>query len=242
MKIKIGCFLLSALLATVFFGLRQQTLHELRSDNESLRREIAARSTRPAEVAPLQPTPAPADLTEAEHRELLQLRGRIGFLREEARDLSNRVATLTRKPVSPSGDANGIAANSSAFKVREAADVGQATPQAMVQSYIRAINHGDTNRLLQLYAVDTNNLTPSLQQSLAQLSHTSGLPRSEALVEMRFLEEQPADNGDRWICYEARNPGGGVKGRLAFLARPTDQRWLLVVDDSGWPMKRPMNP
>ena len=75
---------------------RQRTIHTLRVDNRSLRNQVdARRSACQAPVSESQGLPA-ARLSEADERELLQLRSRIGFLREQLRDISNRVTILQR--------------------------------------------------------------------------------------------------------------------------------------------------
>ena len=44
------------------------------------------------------PTDSAARLSDADEKELLQLRSKIGFLREQLRDASNRVVLLQRLP------------------------------------------------------------------------------------------------------------------------------------------------
>jgi hypothetical protein len=92
------------------FVLRQRTLNNLREDNGSLRKQIdLEKSARAARFVEL-PANTVAKLSTADERELLQLRSKIGPLRDQLRDISNRVVLLKghgydiRKPLdSPLG-------------------------------------------------------------------------------------------------------------------------------------------
>jgi len=88
------CSVIVALMA--LFVLRQQTLNNLREDNDSLRKQIALeKSARVASVTET-PTNSVARLSNADERELLQLRSKIVPLREQLRDTSNRVVLLQK--------------------------------------------------------------------------------------------------------------------------------------------------
>jgi hypothetical protein len=80
---------------------RQRTIHSLRADNSSLRMEVdARRNARRAVVPETQEEPVAA-LSEADEKDLLQLRSRIGLLREQLCSISNRVVLLQRLPTNP---------------------------------------------------------------------------------------------------------------------------------------------
>ena len=90
-------FVLTVIVAlAALFVARQRTLHPLRADNESLRKQVElAESAREAAV-PEPTSNSAAGLNDADERELLQLRSQIVPLREQLRDASNRVVILQR--------------------------------------------------------------------------------------------------------------------------------------------------
>jgi len=94
---KSAYFVLTVIVAlAALFVVRQQTLKALRADNDSLRKQVdLEKSARPAAL-PDPPVNSVARLTDAEKKELLQLRSKIVPLREQLRDASNRVVILQR--------------------------------------------------------------------------------------------------------------------------------------------------
>jgi C4-dicarboxylate-specific signal transduction histidine kinase len=101
MRKKAAYFYLTMLIAcAVFFLARQRTLNNLRAESARLQHQVEARNdARLADIPQSQATPV-AQLSEAEERELLQLRAKIGPLRENLREASNRLALLQRLPAS----------------------------------------------------------------------------------------------------------------------------------------------
>jgi len=88
-------FVLTVIVAlAALFVARQRTLHALRADNESLRRQVDSVKARREAAVPQPPAEPVAGLNDADERELLQLRSQIVPLREQLRDASNRVVIL----------------------------------------------------------------------------------------------------------------------------------------------------
>jgi hypothetical protein len=84
----------------ILFIARQRTLNDLRAGNDSLRKQVEMKRSAfvPDISGPQMETVA--RLSEVDEKELLQLRSRIGPLREQLRDMSNRVVILQRLPKS----------------------------------------------------------------------------------------------------------------------------------------------
>jgi hypothetical protein len=97
MRRKSAYFVLTVIVAlAALFVARQQALNALRTDNDSLRKQVAVEvSARGAAVPEPPAEPAPR-LNDADEKELLQLRSKIVPLREQLRDTSNRVVILQR--------------------------------------------------------------------------------------------------------------------------------------------------
>jgi predicted RNase H-like nuclease (RuvC/YqgF family) len=84
-------------LAALFLT-RQRAINHLRAENEMLQHQVESRKANCLADIHESPT-APVDrLSEADERELLQLRSKISPLRENLRDASNRVIFLQRLP------------------------------------------------------------------------------------------------------------------------------------------------
>jgi hypothetical protein len=54
-------------------------------------------------------------------------------------------------------------------------------------------------------------------------------------LEIHFLEEQPGQNGDRWVVTDAMQTNGVVQQTERVLLRPTDTGWKWVVGTNGQP-------
>ena len=90
-------FVLTVIVALiVLFAARQRTLLALRSENDALREQAEQKTPPPAQRERADSTEGAARLTDAEEKELLQLRSRIGPLRDQLREMSNRVGLLQR--------------------------------------------------------------------------------------------------------------------------------------------------
>jgi len=99
MRNKIAYFLLiTALVVVMAFVARQRTLKGLRAGNESLRQQINTPAATPesAGLTESLSTNSVTQLSSAERRELIRLRGQIQPLRGELQDMSNRVALLNQ--------------------------------------------------------------------------------------------------------------------------------------------------
>lgn len=97
MRTKAVYFVLTVIVAlAALFAARQRTLHALRAGNDSLRSQFDLAKPARGAAVPDPPTNSVARLSDADEKELLQLRSKILPLREQLRDASNRVAVLQR--------------------------------------------------------------------------------------------------------------------------------------------------
>jgi hypothetical protein len=106
MSKKSAYFVLTVIVAlAVLFVARQRTLHTLRADNDSLRNQVDLETSAREAAVPKPPANSSPRLSEADEKELLQLRSKILPLREQLRDTSNRVVILQhpRKDAGSSG-------------------------------------------------------------------------------------------------------------------------------------------
>jgi hypothetical protein len=95
MSKKFAYFVLIVIVAlAALLAARQRTLNDLRADNDSLRKQIDWEKPARPPTAGESPSNSVGRLSDVDERELLQLRSKIVPLREQLRDLSNRVVFL----------------------------------------------------------------------------------------------------------------------------------------------------
>jgi hypothetical protein len=95
MRNRSAYFALTVIIAlAALFVARQRTLHALRADNDTLRKQVELEKSSRGAVAPEPPAEAATELNDRDERELLQLRSKILPLKEQLRDVSNRVVIL----------------------------------------------------------------------------------------------------------------------------------------------------
>jgi hypothetical protein len=90
--VRTNCIFILIIAFAAWFSIRQRALNDLRDSNDSLRKRIDLKKSAVAETSPN----SVVRLSNADERELLQLRSKIVPLREQLRDTSNRVALLQK--------------------------------------------------------------------------------------------------------------------------------------------------
>ncbi len=166
--------------------------------------------------------------------ELERLRREVATLRARISELSTQLQTLAAKK---SSEVRGTPIGET-LRLAEARDAGQATPAALLQTQTWALLRGDTNRLAQLMALSAGTDTEKVQKMFEALSKESvkgidALLAETPLSEIRLLEEQPAENDDRWIVCEFVTKDGETTRRARTRVRPTYDGWKLVVGFDG---------
>ena len=149
-KIKVG--IVGAVIAAgvvVPWISHQQTLDQLRQENQSLRQEIVQASQLAAENQRLSNALAHVknaqELSSDQLRDLLRLRNEVGTLRRQTNELHAALPAAASKTGNPSAAAD----TSAAWVPRDAwAFAGYATPEATYQTVWWAISSGDSNAVL----------------------------------------------------------------------------------------------
>jgi hypothetical protein len=165
---------------------------------------------------------SPRSLTEEESRELLRLRGQVGALRQQSRELEtareeNRQAraTLENRLASKSA-APGTTATADYWPQDSWAFKGYATPDAALQSSLWAANNGDLKALLA-------SATGEMQKSIAE--DLKG--KSEAEASIKAMDEVMGIKSIRVVNRELRSDGTVVI--TAELEGPTQNRTEKLV-------------
>lgn len=101
--------------------------------------------------------------------------------------------------------------------------------------------HGDTNRLAQLWDINPETDMLIVQRGFEGLQKEvdkkgmEGFLREQSFTEIRLLEEQPAQNNDRWVVSEFVNKDGEIKGKSRIRVRLSDAGWKVVIGIDGQP-------
>ncbi len=240
-KIAIGAVLAGILAMPLM--IQQQALAAARFEHSELLARLRGLATLAAEIrssaseVSIPAAPARAELVRL-RRQAAALRGQIAEFSSQADQLL--AANPAHKPGStPLGDV---------LSFDTAYDAGQATPAATMQTFLWAMAHGDTNRVMQLMDVEAGTNGQPVQATLEKLSKEFAKESSEMSfdvttlgknldkIEVYLLEEQPGGNGDRWVIAETVGTGNEPSiSRILF--RPSDTGWRWVVGTNGEPVE-----
>jgi hypothetical protein len=219
---------LLALLAALGMAAKQ------RSAAQGLRLEAAAiadslATAAPAPSAPVEPVaPAAEPLSEAERLELLRLRSQITRLRAEARGLEaakqENASLKERRAAAKANPSSVQSALPTGYILRRTArNVGQATPEAALETFLWAVEHRDLNTLLGTLApADAQKLAASVTREGEQFWEGVG-----KLPGMRMSEKQLLPDGSMEVKLSVELEGTG--GEQTTKARLVDGRWRLEL-------------
>jgi len=181
---------------------------------------------------------ATAEMAGTERNELKRLRSEVAALRTRMSELSTQAQALAvvRMGSRPVRTTQPLAE----FSMRDLKDVGENTPVDFLQTWMWAVLNGDTNRVMQLMALQPGTDMQRVQRAMEDLKkETEKGP--EAMLEkgplggFRVLEEQSADNNDKWIVVEAMT-NDGREDQQKLLLRPTPNGWRMVMGTDGEPV------
>jgi hypothetical protein len=221
------------------FIVQQKALARARAENSALQARLR---DLPAPSAPLATSGDANDITQHKRDELARLRVEAATLTSHISELTFQAqrAGLANLPLKPQGTIIG-----EIVKVREARDVGQATPAALVQTFVSSMLQGDTNRLAQLMEFDPTTdpavmretweaFAQAAAEACAEGTNAAAVP--SGVLEVRLLEDQPAENNDRWVLTEEVRNDGSVGPPERIKLRQTGAGWKMVLGTNGEPV------
>jgi len=206
--------------------------------------ELQARAVGIEGMPAVEPPLAAATNDQSQREELERLRKESLVLRARRDDLRARAQSIaTSSP--PKAPTNAPLAS---FSMKNVRDAGQNTPADLLQTWLWAALHGDTNRIMQLMAFEPGTdmetigkVMEDLGKETAKIKEAANGP--EAMMakgadsEFRVLKEQPADNSnDRWITVEDSMNGRADLQRV--LLRFTQTGWRIVIQTNGLPTSK----
>jgi RNA polymerase sigma factor (sigma-70 family) len=231
-KLVLGAIAAAAAVATPMM-IQERAIARAKAD----RAELAANGGFEKAEAHVSRTPMTAENPATQSGELERLRNEIASLQKRKSELTAQAQAMaaSRSGGRPSRTVQALAE----FSMRDLKDVGENTPADFLETWMYAALHGDTNRVMQLMAIQPGTDMQKLQRGMEDLKKEAEKgPEAllkDAPTELRVLEEQPAENNDRWVVVEAMTDNGR-DDRQKLLLRPTPQGWRIVVETNGDPV------
>lgn len=236
-KITVGVVLVAGALAIPII-LQQQALRAARAEHAALEARLRGLPEPPASAPPgLAKTD---DSAQRSREDLERLRLEVTTLKTRISEITVEVqqASVAQASNAAAAAAKKGAAIAGTLKPREARDVGQATPAAMLQTFLSSVMSGDTNRLVQLLEFDPAT-DPAIAQrvvyTLSQMGARSSDPNAGLPEEIRAVEEQAGETNDHWLVTETVEKGGRLH-RDRVKVRQTDAGWKVMVGSNGEPV------
>jgi hypothetical protein len=237
-KLAFAAILVAGALSTPLI-VQQQALARARAENSALQ-------------ARLRDLPAPSDLTalsvDAEDT-AQRKRDELDRLRAEAAALKSRISELAvqtqRAGPAKLSPKETVTAIGETVKLPQARDVGQATPAALIQSFLSSLLQGNTNRLAQLVEIDPATEPEVLQEKWQEMAQAASELAAEGTnaesgligsLEFRLLEEQPAEDNYRWVLTETVRGNGSADTPERIKLRQTGAGWKIVLGTNGEPV------
>jgi RNA polymerase sigma factor (sigma-70 family) len=221
-KIAIGMALAAGILIALLL-MQQRAMAVARAEQSQLQarlREMRIQTFHP-------PRPPSYERAARDRADLERLRREAALVQDKIADFNAQAQRLdAAKPWHKPG---GIALGE-VLTPKEARDVGQATPSAAMQTFMWACWQRDTNRFLRLIVLEPAADAQRVRQKMLEVWMGNGGIWDDDF-EM-LLEDQPGENGARWIVAEV--PGlFGLNPVVRFLLRPTAAGWGCVFGAEG---------
>jgi RNA polymerase sigma factor (sigma-70 family) len=242
-KLVVGGVLVAAALATPLL-VQQQAIAKVRAEQTVLLVRQQQAAIQPESASPSAAQRAAGDSAQRDWADLERLRRETGALQARTSELAIQallVAQARRPPATTPGHNPNSTPIGETVQLADARDVGQATPAALVQTFLWAAAQGDTNRLVQLFAGAAGTDAAAVQRAMAEwipqiAAETAKGTNASMPAEIRLLEDQPAENNDRWILTEAVKADGTLDSRDLVRVHLTDTGWRMLIGTNGLPV------
>ena len=166
-----------------------------------------------------------------ERADLDRLRTEVPALRAQLEEARARGASLTvARAASKSGAQS--TPPSGFTPLSEAHDIGSGTATAMFQSIGSALAKADTNRVMQLFTLSSEETQEKMGGVLATIAKEAATDDLSKIA-FRVVREVPLSNGDVAVVTDMWQ--NGQVRREAFRARRVGAEWRQVVGDDGEP-------
>lgn len=213
---------------------QETVLAKTRAENRALAAQVETPRPLGAEQAPPAPTSEAqlaAERAAREREELNRLRKEIPPMRERLQQM--RAGRLATVPASRSlNDPAHVAG--SVISLRNAQDVGAATGEALIQTFSWAMNTANTNRLMQLCDLSSEDAREGIEKFMRQLPSAKDMEevkRSTHDVSIRLVRQVTLEDGDGAIIVAVVDRPD--TGRDAIRIRRFGHEWRVVMGKYG---------
>jgi RNA polymerase sigma factor (sigma-70 family) len=174
----------------------------------------------------------------AERMDLDRLRHEVPALRARLRELQ---ALEARTAQNGSGTGKSSPPSEGMFWLSEVREVGQATPEALFESHLAALQRGDTNRLAQLAWFDPDTDPERIRgkfESIRRVRDQEVDESSESarLAAIRVLRCEAASDHDLWVVHEYVMKDGTAEQLTRVRVRRVEGGWRLVMGPDVQPV------
>ena len=231
------------LVAAAALVLQRAAISRARAENALLTEQAANKTVSPG------PGPAqPAHSISSDAKWASDV-AELQSLRQERIELNQQMTELSARAQAIAAAAAAAAAAKTAqqskdaleslalIRTADAKDAGQATPADLIQTFLWAVTHGDTNRILQLMTFDSSADPQKMQAFVDKFTRAlAEAPSPGGPVAVRIVGEVPADGNDRWISTQESREEGQWQEPERVLFRLTDSGWKLLIGTNGEPV------
>ncbi len=206
--------------------------------NRDENRALAARIESFAQVRaePTQPVAAPATGDDAagarEREDLERLRNEVAALRAQLQQA--RAARLAAGSSIVSVGKSPLATKPGYISIQDAREVGNATPEALFQSFLWAFRTGDTNRIIALGDWSAEGGREEIEKMAREVSKamaSAEFEKESKDLGFRIVRQIQLEDGDSAVVMEVGK--GADSNRMAMRARRTGNEWRLVMGKGG---------
>lgn len=214
---------------------QETVIANTRTTNRALAAGLQTRAPARAQPVAVPVAAREGDDAEAEHEELDRLRSEIASLNSQLQHM--REARLAAAPASGGSPVDTPRSFPPGYvSLRDARDVGAATPEAMFQSFAWAIRAGDTNRMLQLLDISGESAADEVRSMVTELPREAAKPefeREAANMGFRAVRQVPLQDGDTALVMDVYDQGRIEAKRTAMRVRRAGNEWRLVIGKNG---------
>jgi hypothetical protein len=230
--------ILVAVIMAVLVGLllwQENLIATLRARNQTLAAQIQAPdslqvgSSESAAHANDAATQAATDRSELE-----RLRAQTERMRTQLQAAQTARVAIARSAATPAMNRGPLPPGY--ISLRDAQDVGAATGESMMQTFMWAMRTADTNRIAGLLDASAEGAQQSLEQMLRSLPDAAArgeFERAEASMAFHIVREVPLPDGDTALVVEVSGPPDGAPDRKAVRTRRSGNEWRIVLGKHG---------
>ncbi len=214
---------------------QHQLIDSVREQNQTLSSQLATTdSARTASHESAAHADDSSTQVAADRAELERLRAQSESMRNQLQQAQTARVAIARSATTPGVSRTPLPPGF--ISMMDAQDVGAASGEAMMQTFIWAMRTADTNRiaaLLDASAEGAQKVVEDMLRSLPAAAERAEFDQVAATMGFHFIREMALPDGDTALIVEALGPGGNKPDRKAVRIRRSGNDWRMVLGKSG---------